>query len=110
MAFNRARYTEKLYGLYSAYATEELRSARLTALSVDLSAIESRGKVLVASSAGGVSSSYQFFAGWTPDEAFEWISWARGHISLATAVLAVAEVPPKITSYRPQTTYCGAYG
>ena len=52
----------------------------------------STGRSISSSSGNGTSVSYELFAGWQPDHLLEVIAEARDHISLATAVLAIAEI------------------
>ena len=111
MAYSRTAYVLFLRQVYlNGGGTEAGRRAYLDGLVKAATASLISGKMLVSASAGGSSHSYQAFADWSPSMVADMVEWAYAHIALDPVDAAIAEVPPRVRSYRTATTSEGVYG
>lgn len=62
------------------------------------------GGVLVSTSANGNSASFQLQPGWTADTVMDLADWARSYITESTIAASLAEVSPRVTTFRMGTT------
>ena len=81
-------------------ATAQLRHAFLDGLSDSAIQAQQTGSAVSASSANGASVQFQFFAGWTPDDALALIDEARDWADAATATVALAMIREDADCYR----------
>ena len=81
-------------------ATAQLRHAFLDGLSDSAIQAQQSGSAVSASSANGASVQFQFFAGWTPDDALALIDEARDGADAATATVALALIREDADCYR----------
>ena len=92
-------------------ATAQLRHAFLDGLSDSAIQAQQSGSAVSASSANGASVQFQFFAGWTPDDALALIDEARDWADAADVASALALLPDgPVTSYGHDFTTAHATG
>lgn len=92
-------------------ATAELRHAFLDGLSDSASEAQQSGSAIQSTSANGAAVTFQFFAGWTPDDAISLIDEARAWADaadVATALALIGDGP--VTSFGHDFSAMGAGG
>lgn len=80
-------------------ATAQLRHAFLDTISDAATKAAQTGRAVQATSSNGASTTFQFFAGWKPDDALELIDAAREWAGAADVTTALALVEPDIREY-----------
>ena len=80
-------------------ATTVLRHAFLDALADMALAAQASGRAVQATSAAGASTTFQFFAGWSPADALALIDEARTWADAADVTAALELVRDDVTSY-----------
>ena len=92
-------------------ATAQLRHAFLDGLSDSAIQAQQTGSAVLSSSANGASVQFQFFAGWTPDDALALIDEARTWADAADVAAALALLPDgPVTSYGHDFTMANSSG
>lgn len=92
-------------------ATAQLRHSFLDTLSDAAIAAQTAGSAVLSSSANGASVQFQFFAGWTPDDALSLIDEARTWADAADVAAALALITDgPVTSYGHDFTNANATG
>lgn len=104
----KRRFLRYVYANGGASAAS--RSAYIATFADAAVAALASGRRLVSTSAGGHSVSYSLDPSWTIQDVHELAEWAESYVSESTIALALAEVPPRVTSFQTQTTNLNILG
>ena len=107
MAVTTATRREFCRRLFRVGASSSLRHATLDALSDTAIAAQQSGSAIQSTASNGSTVTFQFFAGWSPDDALVLINEARSWADAADLAAALALIMGPVTSYGTDFTNLG---